>query len=161
MEHTEERQPPEVMTSDTDNATKIPVEEAPPGKKYKFSRFRAYNTGTWNGPKRENKEVIYRQDNLHRYDSLASSLDLNEYQKGRGRSLLDEFDFREEGVKVDNIIFGICVIVANDDVGEGSRYYPNPNAPDDDIFKEVGDSLELDLSQQASAVEKVRSRVNL
>lgn len=159
MEHTEEREPPDVMTSDTNNATKVHPEDAPPHKREKFRRFKAYNRGTWNGPKRQNKEVVRRQDNLHRYDSLSSSLGLNDYQQSRGRSLLDEFDFMKEGVKVDNIIFGICVIIANDDVKDGCRYYPNPNAPDDDVFEEVGNSLELDLSQQASAVEKVRSRV--
>jgi len=160
MEYTEEKEPPDVITSDTNNATKIEPKDAPPGKKAKFRRFRAYNTGTWNGPERENKDVTFRQDNLHRYDSLASAVDLNSYQKSAGRRLLDEFDFRREGIKVDHIIFGICVIVANNDVADGSRYYPSSNAPDDDKFEEVADSLGLFPDERISVVEKVRSRVD-
>jgi len=161
MEHTEEREPPDVMTSDTDNATTIQPKEAPPSKQAKFRRFRAYNTGTWNGPKRENKDVVFRQDNLHRYDSIASSLNLNDYQKSKGRKMLDEINFRDEGVKVDNLIFGICVLVANSDVNDGSRYYPNPEAAGDDSFETVSKSLGMDRGEQVSAIEKVRGKINL
>lgn len=161
MEHPEEREPPNVMTSDTDNATTIQPKEAPPGKREKFRRFRAYNTGTWNGPKRENKEVIHRQDNLHRYDSIASSLSLTDYQKGRGRKILDEIDFRREGIRVDTLIFGICVIVANEDVYDGSRYYPHPEAKGDDDFEKVGDKLSIGRHKQISVVEKIRSQIDL
>jgi len=167
MEHSKEREPPDVITSDTENATKIQPKEAPPGKREKFRRFRAYNTGTWNGPKRENKDIVHRQDNLHRYDSIASSVELNEYQKSKGRTLLDEFDFRREGIKVDNIIFGICVAVANADVNDGTRYWPQPPKQkeeydiEDTNFDDVADSLGLDWKDQMSAIKKVQSRVDL
>lgn len=160
MEHSEEREPPDVITSDTENATKVQPEEAPSNKRAKFKRFRAYNRGTWNGPERENKDVIYRQDNLHRYDSIASSLNLKQHQKKRGRKLLDELDFRRLGCLVDGFIFGICVLVANEDVHDGNRYYPHPEATGDSDFVRVGKSLGLDRGEQISLVEKVRSRTN-
>lgn len=156
MEHTEEREPPNVMTSDTKNATTIQPKEAPPSKRAKFRRFRAYNTGTWNGPKRENKEVVRRQDDLHRYDSLASSLSLTDYQKKAGRKLFDKIDVSKKSIGVDTVIFAVCAMVANDDVEDGSRYYPHPEAKGDDDFEKVAESLGLGRYDQISAIEKVR-----
>lgn len=161
MEHSEEREPPDVITSDTENATKVQPEEAPSNKRAKFKRFRAYNRGTWNGPKRENKDVIHRQDDLHRFDSMASSLNLNEYQKNRGRKLLDSVDITTRKIGVDVIIFGICVIVANADVRDGIRYYPHPEAVGDEDFERVANSLDFDRHDQISAIEKVRSKSKL
>jgi hypothetical protein len=161
MEDTEERQPPDVMTSDTNNATKVEPKDAPPHKKAKFKRFRAYNRGTWNGPKRENKEVIRRQDDLHRFDSIASALNLNDRQKSQGRKMLDTIEVTKKKIGIDVIIFGICAIVANEDVRDGSRYYPHPEATGDRHFEKVADSLDLDRHDQISAIEKVRSRANL
>jgi hypothetical protein len=157
MEHIQEKEPPEVITSDTDNATKIHPSDAPSHKYQQFQRFRAYNTGMWYGPEEENKEKVRRQDNLHRYDSIASSVELTDYQKSRGRSLLDEIKVKDVGINVDSIIFAICVLVANDDVSEGSRYYPHPEAAGDEMFVSVGESLELDRADQISAIEKVRA----
>jgi hypothetical protein len=159
MEHTEQRQPPDVITSDTDNATKVQPKEAPAHKRAKFRRFRAYNRGTWNGPKRENKQVIRRQDDLHRYDSLASTLLLNQHQKQKGRRIFDSVDVTKKSIGVDALIFGVCVVVANADVEDGSRYYPN--VATDGVFLEVAESLELDESEQISAIEKVTKRTDI
>jgi len=161
MENIEEREPDTVITSDTPNSTKIEPKEAPPGKREKFRKFRKYNTGMWNGPKRENTEEFRRQDNLHRYDSLASSLNLNSYQKKRGRKILDTVQITKKSIGVDIVIFAICAIVANSDVKDGSRYYPHPEAKGDEDFERVAESLGFDRGDQISAIEKVRSRVNL
>jgi hypothetical protein len=161
MEYPEEKKPPDVITSDTNNATTIQPDEAPAHKQYKFKRFRAYNTGTWNGPKRENKEVVRRQDNLHRFDSLSSTLRLNDYQKKRGRKLFDTLDVRSIGWNVDAIIFAVCVLVVNDDVPDGSRYYPNQNTPDDAVFDRVGSEIGYEDDQLVSIIEKIRGRINL
>jgi len=161
MEHTEEREPPDVMTSDTNNATKVQPKDAPPHKREKFRRFKAYNRGTWNGPKRENKEVIRRQDDLHRFDSISSALNLNARQKSQGRKMLDNIEVTKKGIGVDVVIFGICAIVANADVPDGSRYYPHPEATGDDDFEKVADSLGFDRHDQISAIEKVRAKCNL
>jgi hypothetical protein len=161
MEHPTEREVPEVITSDTENATKIQPDEAPPDKNRKFRKFRAYNTGMWNGPKRENTEQLRHQDNLHRYDSIASSLSLTDYQKDRGRALISDFEFSKLGMDVDRFLFALCILVVNDDVRDGSRYYPHPKATGDPDFEKVGKSLDLDREAQISAVEKVRDRVDL
>lgn len=160
MEHNEERQAPTVLTSDTDNATKIEPNEAPQGEREKYRRFRAYNTNMWNGPKRENTEQFHRQDDLHRFDSIASSLRLSQHQKKTGREILDRFDSHEFGRSIDHIIFGICVIVANRDVDDGSRYYPNPEASGDDRFEEIAETFGFDRGTQVSVIEKVRSAIS-
>jgi hypothetical protein len=159
METTEEKEPPEVITSDTENATKVIPTDAPEHKRTKFRKFRAYNTGMWNGPRRENTEEFNRQDDLHRFDAIASKLELTSHQKSRARQLLDDFDAHHFGDSIDHIIFGICVLAANHDVYDGSRYYPNPEAAGDDAFERIADVLNLDRSDQLSAIEKVRSRV--
>jgi hypothetical protein len=165
MDSPEERQPPDVITSDTDNATKIQPKEAPPGKRAKFRRFRAYNTDMWNGPRRENTEQFRRQDNLHRYDSIASSLNLNDYQKSRGRKVLDDIKVNLLGIEVDSIIFGICTLVANKDVDNGTRYWPQhpdqERTDNDGRFEEVADSLNLGWKKQMSIIKKVQSRVDI
>jgi hypothetical protein len=160
MEKHEPTEAPDVITSDTDNATVVDPKEAPPHKQAKFRRLRAYNRGTWNGPKRENKEVVHHQDNLHRYDSIASSLSLTDYQKNRGRNFISSLDFRELGAEVDGFLFAICVLVANEDL-DRSRYYPNESGPDDTLFEDVADSLGYDSATQVKYIEKVRRRIDL
>lgn len=161
MEETEERVAPDVITSDTENATKVQPKDAPPSKRAKFRRFRAYNTGTWNGPKRENTEQLNRQDDLHRYDAIASSLHLNKRQKKRGRNILDEFDSHEFGESIDYIIFGICVVVANADVNDGVRYWPSEPSEDTSqcSFQKMADSIGIDWRKQSAIIEKVRKQM--
>jgi len=169
MSNPEERESniPDSVTSDTNNATTIHPEEAPPDKQEKFERLRSYNMGLWNGSKRENTEMFRTQDNLHRYDSIASSCDLTGHQKSRGRELLQRLDNREIGLRIDLSIFAICVIVANEDVECGNRYYPeSPEmverfGPEELQFVEVADSLGFGWEEQISTIEKLRRELGL
>lgn len=165
MEQPEEREPPDVITSDTDNATKVQPKDAPPHKRAKFRRFRAYNRGTWNGPKRENKQVVYRQDNIQRYDAISSSLELTPVQKSRGRDVFDSLnlgEFNKGSETIDHVIFGLCVLLANDDVRDGTRHWPHPdNGGMDEVFMQFAEDLGLDLSEQMSIVQRVRPRTRL
>jgi len=165
MEYSKEREPPAVITSDTENATKIQPKEAPPEKRAKFRRFRAYNTGTWNGPKRENKKIVHRQDNIQRYDAISSTLELTQVQKSQGREIFDSLDlgeFNKGNEDIDHVIFGLCVLIANKDVRGGTRHWPHPdNSQTDSIFMDFAKSIGLSLNEQMSIVQRVRSRVNL
>lgn len=160
MEHIDEKQPPDVLTSDGENATTIPVDEAPPHKREQFRRFRAYNTGLWNGPRRENKQAMYRQDNLHRYDAIASQLDLTPFQQKRGRVLLDDLDFMRLGRPVDYWLWAVCVVVANDDVADGTRYWPTPDGGSG-VFAQTADDLEMDYATRMSAIMTVKNRLEV
>lgn len=160
MDDIDNREPPNVITSDTDNATKVEPEEAPASKKYKFRKFRAYNRGTWNGPERENKEVVHRQDNLHRFDAIASSLPLNDFQKERGRNALDRLNLGELGLEIDLVIFAVCVVVANAD-STYSRYWPSERTNHNDPhFEKIASELSLGQKEQLKTVRKVMSRTN-
>lgn len=162
MDELPEKLPPVELTSDTDNATKIPANEAPPHKRAKYKKFRAYNTGLWNGPKRENTEMRRRQDNLHIYDSIASKVGLTGHQKRRGRHVLDDLNIRSLGKPLELIAFAVCILVANTDVPDGSRYWPHPNATDnDDLFTDIADSLDFTRTEQLSTVMQVKSRTSL
>lgn len=165
MERIQEKEPPEVITSDTENATTIPVDEAPPAKREKFRKFRAYNTGLWNGPRRENKTAIMRQDNLHLYDAIASQIELTDYQQKRGRVALDRIELNDFGgpnLTVDLVIWSICVIVANDDVPEGTRYWPHPQTKSNDgLIEQVANDLGMDLSKQMSVLQRVMARTDI
>lgn len=156
MENLTEKRPPNVLTSDTENATIIPVGEAPPAQHQKYANFRAYNTDLWNGPRRENKEAIRRQDNLHIYDALASELELTDYQKKEGRRIFDDLNIRSFGKKVEYIIFAVCVLVANRDVPDGHRYWPHPQAQNNsELFAETARALDMNRSEQLSVVQQV------
>lgn len=161
MDDIHEKEPPDVVTSDTPNATKVRPHEAPPHKERKFEAFRAYNTDLWNGPRRENTELMRRQDDLHRYDAISSQLSLTDFQKKRGRQLLDELDFQELGKPIDQIIFAVCVIAANADVDVGTRYWPHPDATDnDESFAELGEELGLTRRQQLSTVQQIKAAID-
>lgn len=158
MDSIDEREPPEVITSDTNNATKVKPEDAPPGKKEKFRRLSAYNRGTWNGPKRENTEVIRNQDNLHRYDSIASKLPLTDYQQKRGRNLVSEINFKKMGLSIDLVLFSICVFVANEDA-ESSVYWPSERTKSNDPrFNRMASELSLGQREQLKTVQKLMSK---
>lgn len=165
MDTPENKEPPSVITSDTNNATTIQPKEAPPNKREKFRRFRAYNTGTWNGPKRENKEVVHRQDNIQRYDAIASTLSLTQNQKNRGREIFDSLnltEFNKGSETVDHVLFGLCVLVANDTVRNGTRHWPHPdNGAMDSIFMDFAEEIGLSLNDQMSIVQRVRTRTDL
>ena len=161
VEHIDEQQPPSVVTSDTDNATMFHPSEAPPHLREQYERFRAYNTGLWNGPFRENKQAMHRQDNLHRYDAIASSLDLTEYQKQRGRAALDDVALGKVGLNIDLFIFALCILVVNRDA-EGTRYWPHTDKMDNDpAFETMARELNFPFSKQLSAVMKAKRLTNL
>jgi len=157
----DEMQASNSVISDLENATVIRSDEAPPNKRAKFSRFQKHNRDTWNGPERENKEVKRRQSNLHRYDAISSSLELTPYQRKRGREIIDDLGIKDIGLRLDVIAFGLCILLANDDVRNGKRYYPNNGAADDLLFEEMADTLDLSQPKQASILEKLRGRVTL
>lgn len=159
QESEDEALPPESVVSDLENATMIRVHEAPPNKQEKFRRFQKKNRGTWDQSNVENKEVTHRRDNLRRYDAISSNLELTPYQKKRGRELVDEIDL--EPYSLDLVIFAVCVLLVNDDVRKGNRYYPNESAEDDRLFEEMGDTLCFSQRRQASMVESLRQKVDL
>jgi hypothetical protein len=158
----EEKKPPAVITSDTENRTKVQPKDAPPDKRPLFRRLRAYNTGLWNGPKRENKEAIFHQDNLQRYDAISSFLELTDYQKARGRKFLKQIDLSDTGRSLDVIAFSICVIAANMDYPNGKRYWPDPNwSGNGGLFEEIADDLGISQKEQQSTIQIVRNRLEL
>lgn len=162
MEDVQEDEIPDVVSSDGANRTTIAVSKAPEHKREKFERFRAYNTGFWNGPKRENTEAFRRQDRLHLFDSIATSVDLTGPQKKRGRKLVEKIDFNSltaNNIDQSCVIFALCVVVANRDVPDGTRYWPHEDATDDREFRSTGESLGIGLNQQMSLVKKVQSRI--
>lgn len=165
MEHIDEKQPPDVITSDTDNATQIRPEEAPRHKQKQFRRFRAYNTGLWNGPLRENKEAIRRQDDLHLYDAISAQVGLNRGQKKRGRNLLDRFsigDYTKQRRSASAVVFALCAALANADVPEGTVYWPGRDvAVNDPDFDRVAESIDCHWTDMRSLVLKLKYRFDL
>lgn len=165
MEHVQEKQPPDVIASDTDNRTTIFPKEAPPDKQHQFERFKAYNTGLWNGPRRENTELMNRQDDLHLFDSIAGQVDLTPYQKKRGRHLLDQFSIGEytaPGRDAASVVFGLCVLIANEDVEAGTRYWPHPEAASNDVaFERVADSLTAHWTDLVSIIMRMGNRLEV
>jgi hypothetical protein len=164
MDEVEEKLPRASMMSDTDNQTTIPAEEAPPHLKWKYRKFRAFNRGVhpWC---EDNTEVVRNQDKLHLFDAIASRLDLGRYQQERGRKLTEDLDLSDmsgPGVNAEGLIWGICAVIANADVHDGTRYWPHPSSEKNcDVFRSVAEEFDLTRDQQMSVIQKVRARVDL
>lgn len=169
MESPDEKSPPVTATGDTENSTHFHSNDghstlddhrfALPMDSWK--RRKMLNEGMWNGPRRENKERIRRQDNLHIYDAIACQLDLTTHQKERGRAIYDDLPLNELGRPVEQYAFAVCVAVVNVDA-QGKRYWPQKNKQDNDtLFAAFGEDLGLSLREQLSALMKVKSRTDL
>lgn len=154
MDTTTEREPSEVLTPDCSNATFFNPEES--NHPQKFEMFRLYNRNTWKDRREENKEVKYRQDNLAILDAISSQLSLNDFQKAEARRFFDRIHIHDVGKSVKLIAFGICTIVVNEDVPNGSRYHPHMEDPDDQ-FESLIDELGFTESQVHSILGFIRN----
>ncbi len=153
----EEKEPSEVLTPDTENATHFDPDDVHGSTPINYKRLRLYNRNTWKDRREENKEVTHRQDNLAIYDALAGQLELTDYQKEKGRRIFDKLELEKLGKPARLIAFGVCAVVANDDVHDGSRYHPQMNNPDE-LFVEIMDNLDFTVSQLHSTIGVVNNR---
>jgi hypothetical protein len=154
MKETTEKEPSTVLTPDTPNATYFdPSENNTRGEHYR--RLRLYNRGTWKDRREENKEVRHRADNLSVLDAISSQVELNPYQKKEARRFLDTLNLQDLGMSISVVSFGICAVVANEDVHDGTRYWPTSNDTDD-LFREIARNLHFTESQQLSIIHKLR-----
>lgn len=158
MHRINDEEVPTVLTSTTENATNINPNDASTEKqREKFSRLSKYNRGTWNGPRRENKEVTLHQDNLAIFDALGGQVDLTDYQKKKGRRILTRLDLPNIGKSVNLIAFSICALVANDDVHDGYRYWPTAKDTDE-VFERVAESINYGEDAILSGMRTVDAR---
>lgn len=128
-----EKQPSDVLTPDTPNATYFDPNEVPDThvegnpRVVNYDRLRSFNRNTWKDRREENKQVTHRQDNLAILDCISTQLELNSFQKKKARRIFDSLDLQDIGKKAKLVAFGVCVVVANDDYSETNRYYPTRN----------------------------------
>lgn len=152
----EEKEPSQVITPDTENATHFNSNEVDDSNwkgptSVNYQRLLLYNRNTWKSRYEENKEVTHRQDNLAILDALSGQLDLNSFQKKKARRVFDDIDLGDLGKPVRLIAFGVCVVVANEDVPDGSRYYPTMSEPDE-LFVSMADRLDFSEGQLHSVI---------
>lgn len=153
-----EKEPSEVLTPDTKNATYFDPTEAEESS-INYRRLRLYNRNTWSDRREENKEVTHRRDNLAILDALAGQLELTDYQKSEARRVFDELNLGKIGKPARLIAFGVCAVVANDDVPDGSRYHPRMNDPDE-LFEQIADNLEFTTTQRHMILSVIGREVN-
>ncbi|UBF19282.1 hypothetical protein HRTV-17_gp83 [Halorubrum phage HRTV-17] len=156
METLTEKQPPEVITPDTENATYFDPNERNADSD-KFKRLMLYNRGTWLGPGEENKKVTHRQDNLAILDSLSGQLELTPFQKEKARRIYDSLDLQDLGKPACLVAFGVCALVANDDVHDGTRYWPTANDTCE-LFENIAGNLGFTENQQLSIILTIDHR---
>jgi hypothetical protein len=153
MEYIKEEEPSEVITPDTENATWFNPNESNNSDLFEVLRF--YNRGTWKDRREENKELRHRQDNLAIFDALAGQLSLTSYQKQEGRRTFGELELGELGHATRLIAFGVCVVVANDDVHGGHRFYPTAKGTDEEFR-----SMQRDLGFNSNTVLSVMGKID-
>lgn len=75
-----------------------------------YRRLAGYNSGVRNG-KWGDESMLWRQENLAIYDSIASQLDLTRYQKLRGRNAFDNLSLQELSSPggIDTALVAVCV----------------------------------------------------
>jgi hypothetical protein len=157
-----ETEPSTVLTPDTENATYFDAEDVEEstnekGTSVNHSRLRLYNRNTWKDRREENKEVTHRRDNLAILDALSGQLELTKHQKAKARRIFDNLNLGDLGKPARLIAFGVCAVVANDDVPNGSRYHPQMNDPDE-LFVGIAENLEFSDKQLHSVVGVVNNR---
>lgn len=157
-----ETEPSTVLTPDTDNATYFDPNEVEEttnrkGTSVNHRRLRLYNRGTWKDRREENKKVTHRQDNLAILDALSSQLELTSFQKTKARTIFGNLELGQLGKPARLVAFGVCAVVANDDVPDGSRYHPQMNDPDD-VFEHIADRLEFTERQLHSIIGVITAR---
>lgn len=157
-----ETEPSTVLTPDTENATHFNPSEAEESTQsydtsVNYSRMKLLNRGTWESRYEENKEITHRQDNLAILDALSGQLELTKHQKAKARRIFDDLELGELGKSARLIAFGVCAVVANDDVPNGSRYHPQMNDPDE-LFVGIAENLEFSDKQLHSVVGVVNNR---
>lgn len=145
-ETTIETEPSPVLTPDTENATYFDPSEVNESTSVNYRRLRLYNRNTWHDRREENKPVTRRRDNLAILDALSGQLDLTDYQKDKARRTFDQLHIKDIGEPVQLIAFCVCTVVANEDVPDGYRFYPQMNDPDE-LFVEIADNLDFTVSQ--------------
>lgn len=155
MQETTEKEQSEVISPDTKNATYFHPEES--NRQAHFERLRSYNRGTWKDRREENKEVTHRIDNLAIFDALSGQLDLTDYQTQEARCFFDNLELGQLGKPTRLVAFGVCAVVANEDVPDGTRYHPSHVDPDP-YFQRVVDDLEFSESQLHSIIGQIRAR---
>jgi hypothetical protein len=154
MDSITEKEPSEVVTPDTENATFFNPDESNRPEHFKLLRF--YNRGTWKDRREENKKVRHRQDNIAILDALSGQLSLTDYQKSEARRLFDEINLQKMGHKTSLIAFCLCAILANEDVPDGHRYYPTAKNTDAE-FTSMQDNLEFSDHKVLSVMGKIRA----
>jgi hypothetical protein len=157
----EETEPSTVLTPDSENATHFNPDEVEETTSYgtsvNYQRLKLLNRGTWKSRYEENKEVTHRQDNLAIFDSISSQVELTDFQKKKARRTFDNFDLQDFGKPVKLVAFGVCAVVANDDVPNGSRYHPQMKKPDE-LFSDLAGELGFTESQLHSIIGVVNNR---
>lgn len=153
----EETEPSPVLTPDTENATHFDPDDVYGSPPVNYERLRLYNRNTWKDRREENKEVTHRRDNLAILDAISGQLELTDYQKSEARRIFDNLSLGDLGKPARLIAFGVCIVVANEDVRNGNRYHPQMNDPDD-LFVNIIDQLGFTERQIHSVIGVVKSR---
>jgi len=157
-----EKEPSEVLTPDTENATYFNYNEAEEPNSYSktpvnYKRIQLLNRGSWHSRYEENKEVTHRRDNLAILDALSSQVELTNFQKKKARRIFDELELGKMGRSVRLVAFGVCAVVANDDVANGSRFHPQMKNSDE-LFEGLADRLGFTEGQLHTIIGVVNNR---
>ncbi|QCC48117.1 hypothetical protein [Halobellus limi] len=138
------------ITPDGDNATKFHPDEAHESAQSHYRVLARYNSGIYTRG-RTDQEKIRRIDNLAVFDAIAGQLELTDWQKRYGRSVVDNLNLREIGHPVEAVVFAVCALTVRRD----RRYY-NPDRSDENNDSEfLRLKAELDLSDK-----KIRSLIH-
>lgn len=137
---------------ESEDRTQFCPEDAPREQQDHYEMLRNTNRGYWKGfAVTANQRATERHQ---RFQTIASQLELTDYQEQEGQRMLDSIDLQRLGLSLDLVLFSLCALVVRDD---GRAYHPyRSNDNNDDLFVELAEDLEFRQSQIASCWEKLR-----
>jgi hypothetical protein len=126
-----------------------------------YDRLADYNRGVWTGRNRTDRTVARQNDTDSIFDTVASWLELTDYQTERSRLVFNRLDLAKlstpGGIDTYVCAFFVAVIVCRED---GRFFHPN-RSDNDALFVEVAENLEIDDELARSAYLKILDEVEL
>lgn len=155
---------PRATGIDSPNNTYFEPSDAPANEN-KYERLWRWNQGLWKSRNRVDEKEVWRQDRLNVLDSIASELELTDWQKEEAQRTLESVNLTDTSVgqtpRLEASCFCICAFTFNEDVHpereDSCIYLPHKEDENNpDHFIEAKNELGLSDTELSTALEQLR-----
>lgn len=161
MTYDESEQEP-ITEFDTENATRLNPSEgnAPENDPELWNRLSNINTGVVDSFGNADKNTSRQQERLAAWDVLSGQLELNDWQKRRGRDVFADLDLEALGTERHLVAFCLAVFVIRGDSRSRREYHPRrPEGRNDDCFLSVESDHDFGVNRVHSVLNRLANRL--